>query len=366
MSDPINGEPSSFHYPIWQWRILVWVFLLPLGILMWLLPFSIFLSAIFADFPTAAKILLACGFLGIPGYLVGYIFFYNVMEGVFTRVIFSRNQIAFRTPSVIFPLWMVTKRIPVESIRKIRIGLSPGIGRDAIQVDYQTNAENKSRRLRLPRFPDRLYLQRIRTLEARIEQLPSAPVAGSSTLGGEGPDAISSEAIRQLNEKIRRAGAHRSFRPGPGEQFISILLGLSILAYFVICCWIATSIPGIGKVDALSLGLAVGFTCFWMALPGLYPVLGQLAIWFLGRPLIGAVFWLYQTPNAVWDTPPEANRLLAMFRLSPIHSTLSEFIFWGVLFLSILISANAIRGSLRRREIKKYMEGMGEVNKGGP
>lgn len=352
MSDQLIGERVSFHFHFWREHVWVWVLLLPLGIVCWSFPFLILLSAAFADFPAAARILLACGFIGIPGYLVGYIFIYNFMDFVFTRVVLSQENISFRAPWAIFPILLTTKKIPVAGIRQIRIGLNTGMGRPTVQVDYQTENDERIRRVSLPRFKDERFLPMIRALQERIA------LRASPGLQVQAPDLA--PAVLQSKEGILRARARGLFRPGPGERIMSILIGLSILAFFVICSCITSSIPGISKVDAISIGLAVGFPCFWMALLGIYPVLGQAAIWFLGRPLIGAVLWLYQAPNAAWDTPPEANRLLALLHLSPIHSTLTEFVFWGVMFLSILLSVNVIRGSLRRREIKKYLEGEGE------
>ncbi|MGD0174187.1 MAG: hypothetical protein ABSC61_07120 [Anaerolineales bacterium] len=352
MSDQPIGEQVSFHFHFWKEHVWVWVLLLPLGIVCWSFPFLILLSAAFADFPTAARIMLGCGFLGIPGYLVGYIFIYNFMDFVFTRVVLSQENISFRTPWAIFPVVLRTKKIPAAGIRQIRIGLDTGMGRPTVQVEYQTENDERHRRVSLPRFKDERYLPMIRTLQEKIE------LRAGHGLQSQTPELA--PAVLQAKEGILRARARGLFRPDPGERIMSILIGLSILAFFVICSWITSSIPGISKVDAISIGLAVGFPCFWITLLGLYPVIGQAAIWFLGRLVIGAVLWLYQAPNPVWDTPPEVNRLLAVFHLSPIHSTLTEFVFWGVMFLSILLSVNVIRGSLRRREIKKYMKGEGE------
>ena len=340
---------SSFHFRFLKDKVWVWVLLLPLGVVCWGMPFIMLAALMSPDIPNGVSIFMALVLIGIPAYLVGYIFFYNFIEGIFTRVTITGQKISFRTPWVVFPVLLMTKNIPVSNIEQIRFMVSYGIGRFAVQVAYQQG--ERKRILHLPQFKNSQYIQAMKAVQERVEPAAQAP----SSLGGTPQLTLSAKDV-----SLDSAKRSHNLRPRFIDKILNAPIGLSILALFGISGWITLSLPASSKTDAFAVGLNLAFVCFWLALCGLLPGIGQIALWFLGHPIIRAILWLFRVPDVNWDAPPVVNQFLARWSIPPVHSTLVEFIFWATLIISIEMSLGNIVAGLRRRAYKKSMQSRGE------
>ncbi len=128
----------------------------------------------------------------------------------------------------------------------------------------------------------------------------------------------------------------------------------SFLVFLGISGWVTLSMPFSSKLEAFIMGPTLAFFCILLAAVCNYlPVIGTIAIWFVGRALIHAMLWLFQLPNTTWETPAVVNQFLGRWNIAPIHSTLVEFLFWGTLILSIELSISGILGWFQRRAQKK-------------
>ncbi|MHC1783783.1 MAG: hypothetical protein AB9891_13685 [Anaerolineaceae bacterium] len=159
-----NQRNYRFHFMkdhFWMWAVLV-----PFGIICWVLPFVILwglgrTSNSPAWFPYFGFI-----FLGIPCYLIGWIFIYSLMEGIYTRVTFCQDQITIRLPWLVFPLVPVKKSLDLYQVQKVDMFARYGT-RIAVFLYYIQ--EGKERRFYLPRFqhdPD--YQEELRILQNRF------------------------------------------------------------------------------------------------------------------------------------------------------------------------------------------------------
>ena len=277
---------SSFRFRFWKDRVWVWTFLLPLGVICWGMPVVVLLGLKSSEMPIVARIMVLV-FLGIPAYLVGYIFVYNFIEGIFTKVTITDQKISHQAPWVIFPLILVTKNIAIPSIHHIDLMVGYGIGRFAVQVGYQRG--EKKRYAFIPQFKDSEY---IRTVVALKNWLEVSPVPAAPSASGESRETF----LSHKKEEALKPNRYISSRPLLIERFLTVIINLSIFAMFGICGWITTNLPA-PKVEAFMAGFGVAIVCIWIAFCGVWPGIGQVALWLLGRPVIRAVLWLFQLPK---------------------------------------------------------------------
>jgi hypothetical protein len=336
-----DQNTASFHFSFWKERVWVWALMLPLGILFWGMPAAMLFALAAPNVPEGLGIFMALVLIGIPAYLVGYIFIYNFIEGVFTRVTITDQKVSFRTPWVIFPVLLVTKNIPILKIEQVRFNASYGIGRLAVQTAYQQG--KRKRVLHLPQFKDDQYIQAMKALQERVTP---ASVLTLSSPSGEPQGTLATK------DALINAKRYPSLRPRDTYKILNTLISFSFLALFRIGGWITLSLPISSKTDAFAVGFNLGFVFFWLAFCGFLPGIGQVAFWFLGHPIIRAILWLFQVPDVSWETPQVVNQLLGRWNISPIHSTLVEFLFWATLIISIELSITGIEGWLRRRAYK--------------
>ncbi len=343
----------SFRFDFWMERVWVWTLLLPLGVVCWGMPIAMLFALAAPNMPDGARIFMALVLIGIPAYLVGYIFVYNFVEGVFTRVTLTDEKISFRTPWVIFPAFLVTKRVPIVEIEQVRLMVPHGMGRFTVLVTYQQ--DGRWRAIHLPQFKNSQYIQVMKALQERVEPA-SIPV----------PSTLSEDHQRMLDAKsaVLNAKRRRSSRPHFVEKILNALITFSVFATLGVSGWITLSLPIASKTEAFSIGFGVASTCFWLAFCGLLPIVGQVAYWFFGYPVIRAVVGFFQVPEVSWDTPSVVNQFLARFNLPPIHSTLVEFIFWAVLVISIEISLSGLLAWFRRWRYKRALQSPGIVETG--
>ncbi|MCX6037908.1 MAG: hypothetical protein NTW99_08450 [Chloroflexi bacterium] len=337
-----NPSYKFYKFNFWKDRFWMWALSLPFGLICWAIPFVLFIGLSKADNAPGWFPLFGFLFLGIPSYLVGWIFVYSLMEGLYTKVTFADDWVSIRLPWLIFPIIPIVKRIDLERIRRINLFAAYG-SRTAVFLYYFE--KNKERHFYLPRFKNNPpYLQMMMALNDRIEPplIPSISSPDSEPQGTPFP-----------NEALIKAKRY----PHNGTRFIDKvfypLIAFSILAMAGTSGWITLSLPTSSKTDAFAAGFSLSIVCFWLAFCGFLPGgIGLVAFWFLGHPIIRAILWLVQVPDVNWETPPVVNQLLGRWNISPIHSTLVEFLFWATLVISIEFLISSIAAWLRRRAYK--------------
>jgi len=147
----MNEEIRKYHFDFIKDRFWIWAIILPVGLICWILPFIIFRGLQSTGLERSTSMVIAYLFLGLPSYLIGWIFIYSFMEGLVTRVTFSTTQVTHRTPWKIFPLFWVINRVEIDVIESINMQVPYGT-RYAIFLYYRR--KNKVRKFYLPRFND--------------------------------------------------------------------------------------------------------------------------------------------------------------------------------------------------------------------
>jgi len=342
-----NNSYKTYKFNFWKDRFWVWALVLPFGLICWAIPFVLLFGLMDAKntpdwFPIFGFI-----FVGIPAYLVGWIFVYSLMEGIYTKVTITENRVSIRLPWLIFPIIPVEKGIDLARIQRINLFAAYG-SRSAVFLYYFE--KNKERHFYLPRYKNNpTYMKEIFAIQKRVEPDLSPP----NITENFGPNetqvklALLQKNIPQIN-----------VRPSFVEQVIHWLYFIILIAIYGISCWITSTIPP-GGIEAIEIGLIIGFTFSLMGFVGIFPVVGQVLIWFFGRWVIKSmsefIFHL-STDNIYWDTPDPLNTILSQFRIEPVHTTYTEFLFWSILFFSVIVSVDNMMGILKRRAIKYQME----------
>ena len=345
-----NHSYKSYKFDFWKDRFWMWALCLPFGLISLAIPFVLFFGLSKADNAPGWFPIFGFVFLGIFCYPLGWIFVYSLMEGIYTKVTIAETWVSIRLPWLIFPLIPVVRRIDLARIHRINL-FAPYGSRAAVFLYYFK--KKKERHFYLPRFEHNpAYIQIMMALKDRIEP-PLIPSISS-------PD---SEPQGTLSAKEALIKAKRY--PHNGTRFIDKvfypliakvlypLIAFSILAVAGTSGWITLSLPTSSKSDAFAAGFSVSIVCFWLAFCGFLPGgIGLVAFWFLGHPILRAILWLVQVPDVNWGTPPVVNQLLGRWNISPIHSTLVEFLFWATLVISIEFLISSIAAWLRRRAYK--------------
>jgi len=145
----MDKDIRKYHFNFIKDRFWIWAIVLPIGLICWFLPFFIFQGLQSTGLERNTSIAIAYLFLGLPSYLIGWIFVYSLMEGLITRVTFSSTQITLRTPWKIFPLFWAINRVGIDKIESINMQVPYGT-RYAIFLYYRR--KNKVRKFYLPRF----------------------------------------------------------------------------------------------------------------------------------------------------------------------------------------------------------------------
>jgi hypothetical protein len=345
-----NPSYKTYKFNFWKDRFWMWALSFPFGLICWAIPFVLFFGLSKADNAPGWFPLFGFLFLGIPSYLVGWIFVYSLMEGLYTKVTFADDWVSIRLPWLIFPIIPIVKRIDLERIRRINLFAAYG-SRTAVFLYYFE--KNKERHFYLPRFKNNPpYLQMMMALKDRIEPplIPSISSPDSEPQGTPFPNEALIKAKRYPHNGTRFID--KVFYPLIAKVLYP-LIAFSILAMAGTSGWITLSLPTSSKTDAFAAGFSLSIVCFWLAFCGFLPGgIGLVAFWFLGHPIIRAILWLVQVPDVNWETPPVVNQLLGRWNISPIHSTLVEFLFWATLVISIEFLISSIAAWLRRRAYK--------------
>jgi len=348
MKEDLMDTPEklrNYKFNFWKDGFWAWILALPFGIICWAIPFVLFFGLMNTDnspgwFPSFGFI-----YLGIPAYLVGWIFVYSLMEGIYTRVTVAENWVSVRLPWLIFPIIPVVKRINLEQIHRINMFAQYG-SRIAIYLFYFK--KDKERHLYLPRFNNNpLYLKEILAIQKRVESL-NPYIEGDISLGAD--------QLKAKNEILQQRVSQFIGRPIFIQRVIHLLYGFAFLGIVGISAWITSRVPP-GGIEAIEIGFTMGFIFSWFGILGMYPVIGQILIWFLGRwgiSVVSSLFFHIIPDTIYWDTPESVNKILSQFHIQPIHGTFSDFLFWSILFFSIIISLDNGIGWLKRRALKRH------------
>jgi hypothetical protein len=340
-----NHPSKSYKFDFWKDHFWVWALALPFGLIGWAVPFVVYLGLSKANNAPGWFPIFGFIFLGIPCYFIGWIFVYSLMEGIYTKVTVAEDWILVRLPWVVFPLIPVIRRIELARIRRVNLQAPYG-SRAAVFLYYYER--NKERHYYLPRFEHNIpYIRIMMALKDRIEPPISPPTSG--------PDS-ELQGMRSTKEGLIQGNHTLRLRRRFIDKALYELTVYSFLALLGISGWITLSLPASSKIEAFVVGSSFAIICLMVAVACSYlPAIGPIAFWFLGHWIIRALLWLLQVPDASWDTPPVVNQLLALWNISPIHSTLVEFFFWATLFVNIELSLGGILSWFERRAQTKLM-----------
>jgi hypothetical protein len=346
----ISNPLKTFKFDFWKDHFWIWALGLPVGLICWVVPFVVFIGLSKADNTPGWFPFFGFIFLGIPCYLLGWIFIYSLMEGIYTKVTLAESWVSIRLPWLIFPLIPVVKKMDLACIRRINLEAPYG-SRAAVFLYYLKN--NKERHFYLPRFNHNIpYLRQMMALMDRIEP---PTVASASGFG----NAV--QGMDSMQKGVKKGKGAPRLRRRFIDKALYELIVYSFLVFLGISGWVTLAMPASNKLEAFIVGPTLAFLCFMLAAVCNYlPVIGSIAIWFLGRAIIHATLWLFQMPNTAWDTPAVVNQFLGRWNIAPIHSTLVEFLFWATLIISIELSISSILGWFERRAQKKFMRSQEE------
>ncbi len=163
---------KTYKFDFWKDRFWIWALVLPIGLICWVVPFIVLVGLLQAENAPGWFPFFGFVFLGVPCYLLGWIFVYSLMEGFYTKVTLAESWVSIRLPWLIFPLIPVKRRIDLACIRRINLEAPYG-SRAAVFLYYLKN--NKERHFYLPRFNHNIpYLREMVALKERIEPPPVA------------------------------------------------------------------------------------------------------------------------------------------------------------------------------------------------
>jgi hypothetical protein len=158
-----------YKFNFWKDGFWVWIVVLPFGLISWAIPFVLLLGLM--NTVNAPDWFSYFGFilLGVPGYLVGWIFVYSLMEGIYTKVTIADEWVAVRLPWLIFPIIPIEKKINLDQIHRINL-FAPYGSRMAVYLYFLSN--NKERHFYLPRFKNNPpYIEEIIAIQKRVESV---------------------------------------------------------------------------------------------------------------------------------------------------------------------------------------------------
>jgi hypothetical protein len=320
---------KTFKFNFWKDGFWAWIVALPFGLICWAVPFVVFFGLIPMNNTPAWFPFFGFVFTGIPAYWVGWIFVYSLMEGITTKVTIADDWVSIRLPWLVFPVFSITKKIDLENIHRINLFTQYG-SRIAVYL-YFNNPP---------------YMEEILSIQRRVESMyPTV----------EGNIALYADSVKATNDPLLQKVPSFNGRSIFIQRVIQFLFGFVFFGIIGVSAWITSSMPP-GGIDAVAIGLNMGFFFAWFGLLGMVPVIGQVLFWFFGRWVIGVISGLFfhLSPDKIYWEPPELiNKLLTQFHIQPIHATFADFLFWSILFFSIIISLDHGIGWLRRRAFKR-------------
>jgi hypothetical protein len=102
--------------------------------------------------------------------------------------------------------------------------------------------------------------------------------------------------------------------------------------------------------ETFSAGASVGMIFVLICLVLSIPIASQVLIWFFAKKAIFFVFSVFNINSDVLFLPSALQKILREWTKSEtVRLSLTDFVFWGVLFLSILYSTERILRNYNRR-----------------
>jgi len=340
-SVPMNyskSDKKTFRFNFWKDRFWLWFLLLPIGISCWIFPicFSINFRT---DFPTLSSLFLFLFFAGIPCFLAGWIFIYQVMVWFYMQVTIDNNWIIARYPMQYLPIIPKIYKIYIPRIERIEYGSSFGLG-FAFNLYYR-DEKNYLNRFPLPIFRfNREYGKAIDSILQKVDPEQEKFVQ---------TERIKNAIIKTtLGENSNKKSIKRKAFP-----ILNLFLKILILACV---CWICVSNIWIiysvfpqnpaAHFAAFGSGMLLAF----LGLFGKYPFLGQLLIWVFGKNIIILVLnslFQIQADILFMNAPDWVNKIFAFLNLKPLDTSFVNYLFYPILVLSIVISLQKILKRLR-------------------
>ncbi|MGV8025647.1 MAG: hypothetical protein AB2L18_03715 [Anaerolineaceae bacterium] len=331
----MKTELPGYRFDLKKDRFWLWIAALPLGLICWALPFISWWGLIRTGLEEGTSIFIAFLFLGLPAYLVGWIFVYSFMEGLITHVSFSDTEIYYRTPSLIFPLFWKTKKIKIADIQNINFFAPFGL-RTAILLFVQRG--KKTKKYFLPRFKNQPeYLREFQTFSKENEPF----IEGN--LNQENMSAETMAKTKLL--EVANANQPSVFGWDRLLRFISGVLAFTVILGSGYYC---LQLP-LSGFESFSMGVSVGMIFVLICLVLSIPIASQVLIWFFAKKAILFVFLVFNIHSDALFLPSALQKLFQEWTKSEtIRLTLTDFIFWCILFLSFLYSAERILRNYNR------------------
>jgi len=339
--DWMGNTFHSYHFDLKKDRFLLWIFLLPIGLISWVLPFVLFWGLMDTGLEQDTSIVIAFLFLGLPAYLIGWIFVYSVMEGLITRVSFSDSKIFHRTPSLIFPLLWKTKIISISDIENINFQTPYG-SRTAILL--LAHRGNRIKKYFLPRFKNQPeYLQEFQAFSKERNVL----IKNTQT-----QEKLSLETVTK-EEMLATVNTDQLNLRG-WDRFLKLIGGILICALILGSGFYCLQLP-FSVFESFSTGASVGMILVLICLVLSFPIIGQVLIWFYAKKAIFFIFSFFNINSDSLFMPSTVQDILREWtKWDTAKLSLTDFTFWCVFLLSILYSVDRIiRRSNRRKKSRE-------------
>ncbi len=332
----------SYHFSLKKDHGWLWVVTIPVGLCCWVIPFVICWGLIGTGLSQGTATIIAFLFLGIPAYMIGWIFVYSFMEVIITRVSFSDSTIYHRAPLLLIPILWRTKKIKIADIENINFSIRSG-SRSAILVLFHRG--NKVKKHLLPRFKDQPeYLQEFKTFDIKDD----SPVKNNQIQNMLNAESTSKE--QKLEDAFTRQNSIHSW-----NQFIKFFGGILIFTLLIGCGYYCLQLP-FSPYESFSAGVIVGMALVFISLVISFPIIGQGLIWIFGRKAIILFFSFLNIQSNSLFIPANLQQLIyewVKWKTSSI--SLTEFAFWCSFLLSILYSIDRIvRHSMRKSKTEIF------------
>lgn len=332
----MKTELPSYHFELKKDHFWMWIVALPIGLISWALPFVLLWGLIGTGLEEGMSLVIAFLFLGIPAYLVGWIFVYSLMEGLITRVSFSDTEIFHRTPSLIFPLFWKTKKINISDIENINFQAPYG-SRTAILLFVHRG--NKIKKYFLPRFKDQpKYLREFQVFNKEKDTFAESSQA---------QEKLSSESVAK-GEMLEAVNVNQLNLRG-WDRFLKLVSGILIFAFILGSGYYCLQLP-FSAFETFSTGALVGMILVLICLVLSIPIVGQGLIWFFGRKTILWIFSFFNINSDSLFMPSTIQNILREWtKWGTIRLSLTDFVFGCIFLLSILYSVDRIVRRSNRR-----------------
>lgn len=328
----MNNHFRVYHFDLIKDHGWIWLVTLPFGLVCWVIPFVLLWGLTGTGMEKSTAAVIAFLFLGVPAYLIGWIFVYSFMEVLITRVSFSDGTIDHRKPLLIFPLVWNTKKIAVTEIENVDLFAYYGT-RLAILLFLRRG--NKTRKYFLPQFKDQ---------PAYLDEFSRFKKDSGSAQVGEGTNIETPEKDKILADATSRQSNLRAW-----DAILKFFSGLLIFILMIGCGYYCLQLPG-PAFQLFSAGVSVGMVLVIISLVISMPVLGQGLIWFFGRMMIVWSFGFLKINSDDLFIPQTLQRFIFQWlKWDAGKISLTDFAFWCFFLLSILYSIDRLVRHFDRR-----------------